>query len=109
MSNVSIDDSTAVTATIQPQPRGRPRKTDAKSPAERAKAYRNRLKIEGLKEVKCFLRPDHLAYLRGLCDIHDVTIADAVALALTAAMRGEMSAPSTAHELPPEPSLILLR
>lgn len=91
---------------------GRPPKAGAKSPAERAKTYRERLKSDGLKEVKCYLDAEHLAYLRGICDIHGGTIADAVALAVSAVMRGELSAqlpaqPPIGKPLAP-PSVILL-
>ena len=37
------------------------------------------MKAGGLKEVKCYLGAEPLAYLKGLCDIHGGTIADAVA------------------------------
>lgn len=75
---------------ITTQRRGRPPKADAKTIAERAKAYRERLRKDGLKEIKCYLSAEHLAYLKVLCDIHGGTIADSVALALTAVMRGEL-------------------
>lgn len=75
-----------------PTTRGRPRKVEAKSPAERTKAYRDRLKADGLKEVKCYIGAEHLAFLKVLRDLHGGTIADAVVLALTAVMRGELPA-----------------
>ena len=78
--------------------RGRPRQPDTLTPAERAKRYRDRLKAEGLKEVKCYLSPAQLAYLKGVCEIHQVTIADAISLSVTAVLRGEFpAAPAGAH------------
>ena len=59
------------------------------APAERAKAYRARRKATGCKEVKCYLEPEHIAYLSAVCTAHQVHIAEAVALALTALIRGE--------------------
>lgn len=106
MSNLSTDGAATTTSTVQQ--RGRPRKTVTKSCAERAKTYRDRLKSEGLREVKCFLRPEHLHYLQAIRDIHGGTIADAVAVALTAVLRGEISAPSSGHESPPQSSAIHL-
>lgn len=87
--------------------RGRPPTADAKTDAERKKAQRDRLKARGLKEVKCFLSAEHLAYLRVLREVHGVTIADAVALAVTAVMRGELPTQSPT-ESPRQQSLILL-
>lgn len=107
MSILSTDGSTTTSSTVQQ--RGRPRKSDAKSCAERAKTYRQRLKADGRKEVKCFLGPEHLAYLDGLCKIYGGTIADAVALALTVALTGECSTPAPVHRSPQKPSLILLQ
>lgn len=69
--------------------RGRPRKAGALSPAERAKSSRARKRAAGLKEVKCFLTPEQIAYLDAICKIHQVTIAEAISLALTAKLRGE--------------------
>lgn len=89
MSPLLAANLSAPAPTITPS-RGRPRKPDAKSPAERAKAYRERRQRDGMKEVKCYLNAEHLAYLKGLCDIHGGTIADAIALALSAVMRGEL-------------------
>jgi len=88
--------------------RGRPCKANAKSAAERAKDYRDRLKADGLKEVKCYLSPEHIAYLKVLCEIHGGTVADAVALALTALMRGELPAQSSGSQSRPGTALILL-
>ena len=65
------------------------------APAERAKAYRARRKATGCKEVKCYLEPEHIAYLSAVCTAHQVHIAEAVALALTALIRSE--APRTAR------------
>lgn len=97
------------TLTVTPRPtRGRPGKADAKTPAARAKAYRERLKADGFKEVKCYLDAEHLAYLQGLCDIYGVTIAEAVTLALSAVIRGELPAQPPAGESLPQPSVILL-
>jgi hypothetical protein len=47
------------------------------------------LKASGRREVKCYLDAEHLAYLKGICAIHGGTIADALALALSALIRGE--------------------
>lgn len=103
----SAEDIAILPATTH-RARGRSCQAKTKTQAERAKAYRERLKAEGLKEVKCFLSPEHLAYLRGLCDIHGGTIADAVALALTAAIRGEVPTMLPANKSPSQQSLILL-
>lgn len=69
---------------------GRPAKPDAKTTAERAKDYRNRQKASGLREVKCVLPPEAIAYLEALRKIHDVSISDAISMALRAAIRGEI-------------------
>lgn len=63
------------------------------SQAERAKSYRARKKGEGLKEIKCYLGPEQLAYLDALCKIHQVPIAEAISLALNALLRGEAPQP----------------
>jgi hypothetical protein len=68
---------------------GRPAKPDAMTTAERSMAYRDRQKASGLVAVKCYLAPDAMAYLGALCAIHRITLSEAVALALAAALRGE--------------------
>lgn len=78
------------------RPRGRTCKADAKTTAERSRDYRARLKSKGLKEVKCHLDAEQLAYLNALRTIHNVTISEAVSLALTALIRGEMPKPRIA-------------
>lgn len=78
--------ATPATASRRP---GRPRSPDALTPAQRAKAYRHRQRADGLTAVKCYLPPEAMAYLRALGDIHAVSLSEAVALAVTAAVRGE--------------------
>lgn len=68
---------------------GRPAKPDAKTPAERAKDYRDRQKACGLKEVKCALPPETIAYLEALRKIHDFTLSDAITMAVMAVFRGD--------------------
>ena len=68
---------------------GRPAKPDAKTAAERARAYRNRQKASGLREVKCALPPEAIAYLEALRKIHDITLSDAITLSVMAVFRGE--------------------
>jgi len=68
---------------------GRPVKPDAKTAAERAKTYRNRQKASGLREVKCALPKEAIAYLEALRKIHNISISDAITLALAAVVRGE--------------------
>lgn len=70
--------------------------------AQRAKAYRLRRKVEGLATVKCYLPADAMAYLGALCQIHDVTISKAVAMAVTHALRGDVL-PSSVGDLPTTP------
>lgn len=72
-----------------PLRRGRPPSPDAQSSAQRSKAYRERLMAKGHTAVKCYLPPDAMAYLHALCDIHHVSLSEAVALAVAAALRGE--------------------
>lgn len=102
METSSLTPHAAEPSAQQPS-RGRPRKSHPKSPAERTKAYRERLKTGGLREVKCYLSPEHLAYLKALCELHQVAIADAVGMALTALIRGEaprasfLEAPQKTH------------
>lgn len=67
---------------------GRPPKPDAKTPAQRAKAYRNRRKADGLKSVKCHLSPEIVAYLEALRVIHGITLGEAITMAVRAAFRG---------------------
>lgn len=43
--------------------------------------------------MKCHLPPAAMAYLRALCAIHGITLSEAVALAVAAAVRGEPLAP----------------
>jgi hypothetical protein len=76
-------------ACIPPSQVGNLAKPAPKTPAQRAKAYRNRKKAEGLKVVKTHLPPEAVAYLKALSTIHSVTMSEAVALALMAAMRGQ--------------------
>lgn len=71
--------------------RGRPCDPNAKTEAQRSKAYRQQKKIAGLKAVKCYLPPEQIAYLSALCEIHDMTIGEAVGLAVTRLIRGESS------------------
>lgn len=68
---------------------GRPARPDAKTTAERSKAYRAGLKADGYKAVKCHLKPDAMAYLEALRKIHGVTLSDAISMALAAAIRGD--------------------
>lgn len=68
---------------------GRPAKQDAKTTAERAKAYRDRQKASGLREVKCVLPPETIAYLEALRKIHNVSISDVISMAVMAVFRGE--------------------
>jgi hypothetical protein len=68
---------------------GRPSKPDAKTPAQRAKAYRDRQKACGLRTVKCALSPEAIAYLEALREIHGVTISEAISMAVMAVIRGE--------------------
>lgn len=74
---------------------GHPRKPAAQTQAERSKAYRDRRQAEGLKSVKCFLAPDQMAYLSALCQIHQITIAEAISVALTSLMKGTSVPPWT--------------
>lgn len=67
---------------------GRPKKSDAKTPAQRAKAYRNRQKADGLKSVKCHLSPEIVAYLEALRAIHGITLGEAVSMAVAGFFRG---------------------
>lgn len=83
------DHADAPSSPSSPRSPGRPCKPDALTPAQRAKGYRNRLNARGLTAVKCHLPPEAVAYLRALCDIHGITISEAVAMAVTAALRGE--------------------
>lgn len=76
-------------AYIPPSQIGNLAKPVPKTPAQRAKAYRDRKKAEGLKAVKTHLPPDAMAYLKALSTIHGVTLSEAVALALMAALRGQ--------------------
>lgn len=69
------------------------RKPEAQTQAERSKAYRDRRQAEGLKSVKCFLAPDQIAYLSAVCQIHQVTIAEAISLALTSLIKGTTGSP----------------
>jgi len=71
----------------------RARKPEAQTQAERSKAYRDRRQAEGLKSVKCFLAPDQMAYLSALCEIHRITIAEAISLALTSLIKGASAPP----------------
>lgn len=64
-------------------------KPDAKTTAERSKSYRERQKSDGLKAIKCHLPPETIAYLEALREIHGVTLADAISLAVIAVIRGE--------------------
>ncbi len=48
---------------------------------------------EGLRSVKCFLAPDQIAYLSILCQIHQITIAEAIILALTSLIKGSSGSP----------------
>ncbi len=68
---------------------GRLEKPAAMTSAERTKAYRQRLKAKGQVAVKCYLPPEAMAYLGALCDIHHVTISEAVAMAVARALRGD--------------------
>ncbi len=74
------------------------RKPEAQTQAERSKAYRDRRLAEGLKSVKCFLAPDQMAYLSAVCQIHQVTIAEAISLALTSLIKGKSGSPSAFSE-----------
>lgn len=74
------------------------RKPEAQTQAERSKAYRDRRLAEGLKSVKCFLAPDQMAYLSAVCQIHQVTIAEAISLALTSLIKGTSASPSAFSE-----------
>jgi hypothetical protein len=86
-----MDDSNPLPPASPPSPpRGRPRNPDALTAAERSKQYRDRLKAEGFKEVKCYLSPAQVAYLIAVCRSHRVTIAEAVSLSLTALVRGDV-------------------
>lgn len=68
---------------------GRPSKPDVLTPAQRSKAYRAGLKDKGLTAVKFYLEPVAMAYLGALCEVHRITISEAVAMAVSAALRGE--------------------
>lgn len=68
---------------------GRPQKPNAKTTAQRAKAYRQRQKADGLKAVKCYLPPEGIAYLNALRQIHGVTISDAILMVMMSVIRGE--------------------
>jgi hypothetical protein len=85
-----MKDGTATMLPTTPARRpGRPAKANALTSAQRSKAYRERLIANGCTAVKCYLPPDAMAYLRALCDIHNVSLSEAVTLAVTAALRGE--------------------
>jgi hypothetical protein len=94
--------------------RGRPPKTDALTDAERSKAYRQRRQAEGLRAVKCLLEPDQMLYLSALCQMYEVTISEAVGLAVTALITGNI--PETPRRIVPptipansSPTIRLLR
>ncbi len=78
---------------LLPLQRGRPRSSAAQTQAQRSKAYRDRLKDDGLTAIKCHLAPEPMAYLAALCEIHTLTIAEAIGMALTAAIRGTPPTP----------------
>jgi len=63
-------------------------KPPAKTDAARSKSYRQRRQDEGLKAVKCLLPPDEMLYLAALCDLYDVTLSEAIGLAVTALITG---------------------
>jgi hypothetical protein len=71
----------------------------AQTDAERARVARQRKKANSLQAVKIYLSRDELSLLHGVCDIHGLTLSQAVALAVTHLMRGEPhpSADSVIH------------
>jgi hypothetical protein len=66
--------------------KGRPPKPDAMSSAERTQRARSKRKEMGLSEVKCYLDDASRAYLVAVCEIHDCTISESIALALKSAI-----------------------
>ena len=85
MSKPSSENHAEAARPVLDQPR------PSQSPAQRSKAYRERRSAEGRHAVKCYLTPEQKAYLSALCEIHQVSIAEALGLALTRMIRGESS------------------
>lgn len=85
----AVADFVETTTSCAPaRPRGRPRSGHAKTDAERSKVYRAARKASGMKAIKCYLTAEQTAYLNALSQIHEVTMAEAIGLAVTSLIRG---------------------